>query len=228
MKILLFFSTHRQLMELKYSSEFFNRSEFLKNNADVVVYCDNESYTEDLLKEYVSYQTNTKIIMGKQIFAPGTPTGISGNGIHIGLSNCFDMFKEYDYVINMTPDCYITDDKKIIELLNEEFTSDNNFIFDYHPNINPTSAFQFCCDFFVFKPNKIDNFFMEIDFNNLIPPENFIYNKIIERNIKFRTIERIDSIHWNIDNYGLIHNHNLLRIQKILYEGIDDKNLRHC
>jgi len=227
MKILLFYSSHRQLEEYKLSSEFFNKSKFLKEKTDVMVYCDNDSISFDTLSDYVRYETKVTVIKGKQIFQSGIPTGISGNGIHIGLSNMFDKFQDYDYVINMVPDCYITDDTMIFKLLQEEFETDTEFIVDYHPNHSASCLRQYCCDFFVFKPKKIKNIFSEVDMDNLIAPENFIYQKISENSFKVRTINRVGSLSWDIDNYGLIHNHNLNRIRKILYEGINDQNLRH-
>jgi len=218
MKILLFYSSHRQLKEYEYSSIFFNRSNFLKENCDVMCYCDNDLITEDELKSYISYDTNVKIIKGKQIFPSGISTGISGNGIHIGLNNCFNEFLDYDYVINMVPDCYITTDIHIKKLLEDELYTDNNFIVDHHPDHDASTKYQFCCDFFVFKPKKIYNFFKEVDMNSLILPENFIFNKIKEYNIKYKIIKRIGSLQWIVDNYGLIHNHDLQIIKNILNE----------
>jgi hypothetical protein len=49
----------------------------------------------------------------------------------------------------------------------------------------------------------------------------------MEYNIKHRIIQRVGSVYWNIDNFGMIHNHNLSRISKILYDDIDDENLKH-
>ena len=227
MRILLFYTSHRQIEEYKLSSDFFNKSNFLKKITDVMIHYDNESIPSELIKEKASFDTKVTIIKGRQIFQSGLDTGISGNGIHISLSNMFDNFQTYDYVINMVPDCYITDDSMIYQLLLDEYTSDAQFIVDYHPD-HPGCYNKYCCDFFAFKPGRIRNIFSEIDMNDLIPPEEFIYNKILENNYKIKTIRRIGSLNWDIDNYGLIHNHNLDRIRKILYEGINDQNLRHC
>lgn len=228
MKILLFYSSHRQLKEFELSSGFFNRFKFLKPITDVMIYCDNNLISIDQIKECARYEARSvEIIKGDQVFPSGINTGISGNGIHIGLGKCFNRFMEYDYVINMVPDCYITDDSEIWKLLQEEEKSENNFIVDYHPYLNHSSLTQFCCDFFVFKPKNITNIFNELDMSNLLTPESFIYSKIMEYNIKHRIIQRVGSVYWNIDNFGMIHNHNLSRISKILYDDIDDKNLKH-
>jgi hypothetical protein len=216
MKVLLFFSSHRQLEEITLSSLFFNRTKRLKHMADVMLFCDNDNLSREQLERVCLYESNTTIVKSKQVFDSGTPTGVSGNGIHLGLGQCFEHFLQYDYVINMVPDCYITNDEHVVRLLEEEFYSDTAFIVDHHPNHNESTATQFACDFFVFKPNKIHNLFNEIDMLKLVPPENFIYDKIVEHSIPHRRIERLGSLHWNIDSYGLIHNHDVRQIMHIL------------
>lgn len=224
-KILIYFSSHRQLKEIEYSSYFYNKTEFLKNNSDVMIHIDNDLFKNDDVLEYTKYDTNCYIARSKQTY-PVYPNGVF-NGFLKGLSNNFEFFKNYDYVIHLVPDCYITNEDKIVELLNDNINSEFDFIVDYHPHHNQSTISQYTCDFFVFKPKKIPNIFSDHSDINVVVAENWLYSKIHEYNIKHKTICRgQESLRWNIDDYGLIHNHNLKRIESIL-SGYDDRNLIH-
>ncbi len=214
MKILLYYSSHRQKEEFLLSSDFFNKTNFLKKNTDIIINCDNDHISVDELKSYIKYETSVNIIKSPQIFPSGTCTSISGNGIHIGVSESFNLFDNYDYVIVMTPDCYITNEDKIEKMLIEELNTENQMIVDFHDDWNHVNNYS--CDFFVFKPKFIPNFFKEVDMENLIAPEIFLKNKIIEKNIKCKIITREGSLSHQVDNYGLIHNHDLNIIRDIL------------
>ena len=61
---------------------------------------------------------------------------------------------------------------------------------------------------------------------NPIAAEAYLYEKIEQYNIKHRTICRENSLYWEIDSYGIIHNHNLDRIKSIL-DGNENKNFTH-
>ncbi len=226
MKILIYFSSHRQLKEVEYSSLFFNKTNFLKENSEVMVHCDNDSYDDDLLMEYMKYNTKTYLSRTKQTF-PVYPNG-AFNGFLKGLSNNFNFFQNYDYVIHLVPDCYVTDESKIVDLLINSYNTEYNFIVDHHPyHHNLSAKTQYVCDFFIFKPKLIPNIFEDHSDENVLVSEHWLYLKIHEYNIPHRIICRgVESLNWNIDDYGLIHNHNLLRIQSII-DGNENKNFKH-
>ncbi len=224
-RILIYFSSHRQLKEIEYSSYFFNNTKFLRENSEVMIHCDNDSLNNEDIYPYIKYDTKWYLNRSKQTF-PTYPNGVF-NGFLKGLSNNFDFFKNYDFVIHMVPDCYITNENKIVELLRENIESEINFIVDYHPDHNSQTKEQFVCDFFIFKPKKIFNIFSDHSDDNVIVAENWLYKKINEYNISHKKICRgIESLKWNIDDYGLIHNHNLKRIESIL-SGNENKNFKH-
>ena len=52
MRNLIFYTCHRQLIEIELSSKFFNKSSYLKSNFDVVLHCNNPEYELKQLKEY--------------------------------------------------------------------------------------------------------------------------------------------------------------------------------
>lgn len=217
MRIKLFFTSHRQVDEYLYSSEFFNRSDFFKQNSDILICHNNHSLSEDLILSKAKYNTNIDIVKVNN-------TGYY-NGLHTSINDCFHLFKGYDFVIHLHPDVYLTRDKEIIDLLESELNTDNQMIVDYHQNHNNNYLRTYCTDFFIFKPS-VYNFFGEVNMINPIAAEAYLYEKIEQYNIKHRTICRENSLYWEIDSYGIIHNHNLDRIKSIL-DGNENKNFTH-
>ena len=214
MKILWHYNSHRHLEEYSLSSRFFNRSEFFKKNAHVLVTCNNMNISIEELKNRCSYDCKFEVVR----------TTNPGNGVHSGqlvaLNETFDKFHSYDYVIHSTPDVYLVDDAPLISLLTEELNSSNHMIVDHHP-YHPNCQFVYCTDFWIFKPQKITNFYGE----KLDPTthciESHLYKKIHELNIPHRIICRgISSLHWQVDDYGMIHNHNNEIIRNILNNDV--------
>jgi len=211
-KILLHYNSYRHLDEYALSSQFFNRSEFLKQNADVLVCCNNENLTVEELAERCAYQCKTEIVKT-------TNTGWF-SGQFTSLHETHHKFVGYDYVIHFTPDVYIVDDKPLIRLLTEELHTDNAMILDYHP-YHADCNITYCADFIVFKPSKTPKFF-SIDYpeERNLSTEKRLFKRVNKLNIPHRTICRgVSCIHWQVDDYGLIHNHNNDLIRHILQTG---------
>ena len=212
MKILLHYNSYRHLEEYALSSQFFNRSEFLKQNADVLICCNNETLPIEELAKRCQYECKTEIMKT-------TNTGWFG-GQFTSLHEAYPKFVGYDYVIHFTPDVYIVDDKPIMELLTEELHTENAMILDYHP-YHADCNISYCADFIVFKPKLTPDFF-GIDYPNerTVSTEKRLFNRIKELNIPHRTICRgFESLCWQVDKYGLIHNHNNQLIRRILETG---------
>lgn len=126
------------------------------------------------------------------------------------------MFSEYDFVIHSTPDVYIVDENPLVELLNEEINTDNAMIFDYHP-YHADCNISYCMDFFIFKPKLTPNFFDVVQINTSLSPEKIIFRQINSMGLKHRTICRgTNHIYWQVDDMGLIHNHDTNLVRKIL------------
>lgn len=215
MKILWHYNSHRHFEEYSLSSEFFNRSNFLRNNAHVLVTCNNDSIDLETLRNVCKYKCDLNIVKTTN------PT----NGVHTGqfvaINETFHMLKNYDFVIHTTPDVYIVNDEPLIKLLNEEYASESHMVVDYHP-YHPHCEKLYCTDFFIFKPQKVYNFFGESfeptpDCHSI---ETHLYRSIHAHNIPHRTICRgRSSLLWQVDDLGLIHNHNLSVISDILMFG---------
>jgi len=216
-KILLYYSSHRQLDEIELSSFFFNRLNFIRENSDVMVHCDNDSLSNDELGKFIKFNTKCFISRTKQTF-PIYPNGYF-NGFLKGLSNNFDFFQNYDIVIHTVPDCYITSEDKIVDLILKNINSEFHFVVDYHPDHFPAGGTksQYISDFFIFNPKKIKNIFSDHSDDNPLVAESWLYKKLHEHNISHETIYRgPNSPRHEIDDYGLIHNHDINKIKQIL------------
>jgi len=208
MKIKIFYTSHRQITEYKLSSYLFNKSEFFKKNSDILICYNNDNICDNDILNECSYDTKVDIIKVRN-------SGFR-NGLLTSIYDCFEHFKGYDFVIHFHPDVFITDEKKLQNLLEEEINTDNQIIVDYHPNLNHNTHKTYSTDFFIFKPN-IYNFFNEVDIHNPCIPEEFLYKMIDKYQIPHRKIYRgIECAHHNIDDYGLIHCHDLSRIKSII------------
>lgn len=216
MRVLWHYNSHRHLEEYALSSAFFNRSDFLKSHADVLVTCNNDKLMQDDIRKFCSYECKFDIVK----------TTNPKNGVHTGqfvaLNETFHRFYEYDYVIHTTPDVYLVNDHSLVKLLKEEEHSDNHMIVDYHP-YHPHCESLYCTDFFVFKPRVVHNFFGESfeptqDCHSI---EHHLYSSIYKHNIPHRKICRgRKSLTWQVDDMGLIHNHNMEIIREILSNNV--------
>lgn len=209
MKILWHFNSHRHFEEYSLSSHFFNKSDFLKKNSEVLVTCNNVNIDIDALKSQCFYECKFDVVRTTN------PKNGVNTGQFVSLDETFYRFFDYDYVIHTTPDVYIVKDKFIVKLLEEEFDSNNHMIVDYHP----CYKFTYCTDFFIFKPKLVTNFFNDKfeptpDCNSI---EAHLYKSIHDYKIPHKTICRgRSSLSWQVDDFGLIHNHNKDIIKKII------------
>lgn len=222
MKILWHYNSHRHMEEYSLSSEFFNRSDFLKKHAEVLVTYNNSGLNLEDLKNACNFECKFEVIR----------TTNPKNGVHTGqfvaLNETFHLFQEYDFVIHTTPDVYLVNDKPLIKLLEEEAYSDNHMIVDYHP-YHPGASQLYCTDFFVFKPRMIKNFFGD----SFEPTEDchcieaHLFRSLHKYNIPHREICRgRSSLTWQIDDMGLIHNHNNAIIRDILqFDFVPDQRV---
>lgn len=194
----IFFTCHRQLDEIQYASQFFNRSDYLKNNFEVILHCNNPKYSLDQLKEKSKFETKTDIILTSK-----------NSGYNFGafeaLSDNFELLKRYNTVIHTHPDCYITDSSKLeLVMCNIEDFAVSPF---HHIHRDCYSS-----DFFIFKP-KI-NYFKDWNIAKTHVAEHWLYDTIKDLNLKICHIDRfVEGIPGkSIDNFGIWHNHNILQI----------------
>ena len=127
------------------------------------------------------------------------------------------IFKEYDYVIHLHPDVFITDDLYLTEVLLENI--DNDIVFFITKSLQNNRFFSF--DFFIFKPKLLTkNIFIENLYSFTDCPEYYLHDMIIKNNIKYKFIKRFNNDTWYPrridDNLKLYHEHDLNAVKSLL------------
>jgi len=219
MKILLYLTGYRHLKEYEFFNFFYEKNTALKEISDVFFYCNNSEISEDIVKYYKNNSSKNKFLFittNNMGFSKGGIEAVS-TGIEMGI------FKKYDYVLHFHPDVFITDDQKLLNILNEHKDNDNVFLIN-HSYPNWYSFFSF--DFFIFKPKLLkQNIFIEDIETYQEHPEVHLHNLIHKYNIKYEIIKRYDNNDWQPrridDSLGLWHEHELEKVEKY----INDMNL---
>lgn len=215
MKILLFITGHKHIKEYNYF-HLFLRNLKLNHLCDIFIYCNNPNISPDILTYFQQFEQIKKNIL---------ITNLNG-GFRIGgveaLSEAIDMgiFKEYDYVIHLHPDVFITDDTPLLDVLEKNKDNDTVF-FITKCFMHEYSMFAF--DFFIFKPKLLTtNIFKEELYKFQDYPEQYLRNMILKNNIKYEFIKRYDNDYWEprrIDeNLKLYHEHDLEKVENVLKE----------
>lgn len=210
MKNLLFYTCHRQLDEINFSSFFFNKSNFLTKNFDVIIHCNNPIRTIDEIKAKAKF--NTKV----DIFLTTKNTGYNYGGIE-ATSDLFEVFKQYSTVIQLHPDCYITNTKKLENCISKTFDVMVSPFFHI-------GRMAYNTDFFCFniKNNFLSSCHDNWKNNPNCVPEHFFYDVIREQKLNILEIERYPDLNGaayrNIDNFGLWHCHDNSQVENAIRE----------
>lgn len=162
--------SHGKLECYDLQAHFFNKFKHIKNY-DVIVwdnsgksYSEVESHTKD-------FNCNLKIFAEKE-----------NQGYFLGQLNainyCFDLFKDYEYVVHLSVDCFIVDDSPLNDFIENCRVVNAGLLsnqFHFLPETNsyvtkPTACYG--SDFFMFNPRILDKKFWEkcLEYGN-IPPE---------------------------------------------------------
>ena len=213
MKILLFLTGFRQLEEYHYFNIFLKNLK-LNENCDIYIYCNNPTISTDILKYF--HEFNQK---NKYLFVTSLNDGHGRGGVE-AVSKGLEMgiFKEYDYVIHLHPDVFITDDLYLTNILTEN--KDNDTVF-FITKSRPDDDDFFSFDFFIFKPKLLDkNIFIDELYTFTTDVEHYLCNMIKKNNIKYTYIKRFDNNNWFPrridDNLKLYHEHELDNVRNVL------------
>lgn len=201
MKILFFITMHRQLDELKIYSYFFNKFNYIKN-FDIFIYNTNQNVSEQMIRNNLNLNTNI------YIHCDHNNEGYI-LGLFSGLSQNYDSYKEYDFIIHLHPDVFILDDKKLYELLIDK--KDKNI--DFFVSQVVEAPFAYLTDLFIFKPKN--NFISKyINYKNHGGAETILFSIIEDNNLKKHLFSRypndkIAGKNRQIDEYDIWHEHKL-------------------
>ena len=212
MKILLYITGHRQLEEYKLFNLFLKKLQ-INMICDIYIYCNNKNIHPDIIKYYNNFEQQNKHLLITSLNCGHNNGGVEAVSVGIEMG----IFKEYDYVIHLHPDVFITDDLYLTEVLLENI--DNDIVFFITKSLQNNRFFSF--DFFIFKPKLLTkNIFIENLYSFTDCPEYYLHDMIIKNNIKYKFIKRFNNDTWYPrridDNLKLYHEHDLNAVKSLL------------
>lgn len=214
MKVLLFITGFRQVKEYDYFSRFLRRLAGLGDLCDVFIYCNNADISAEIVTYYKTFPQKNKhlhITTRNAGFSMGAVEAVS-NGIEMGL------FGDYDYVIHLHPDVFITDDAGILKVLRSNLDNDNVFLVN---RSLPDDERFFSFDFFIFKPRLLPRNIFRDELHTYDGwPEHYLFDMLVKHDIKHQIVARFDTNDWQPrrvdDHLGLYHEHDLGRVEELL------------
>jgi hypothetical protein len=212
MKVLLFITGYRQLEEYKYFSTFLKTLK-LNSICDVFIYCNNPEIYPEIVHYYQGFDQKNK-----RLFITTRNAGYMTGGVE-AVSEGFEMgiFKDYDYVIHLHPDVFITGDKYLTEVLETHLEDD---VAMFITKSIPDDPRFFSFDFFIFKPKFLRNIFKDELYVFKDGPEHYMYDMIMKHEVNYMFIDRFDNNNWKPrridDHLKLYHEHDLDSVRQML------------
>lgn len=213
MKLLLFITGHRHLEEYNYFRLFLKHLS-LHSLCDIFIYCNHPNIQNTILNYYQQFEHENK-----RLFITSLNSGYRTGGVE-AVSQAMDMgiFQDYDYVIHLHPDVFLTDDSYLLDVLRSNMNNDTVF---FVTKSVPDDPRFFSFDFFIFKPKLLTtNIFKEGMYSFTDSPEHYFYDVIVKHNIQYTFIRRFDNDTYyprRVDeNLKLYHEHDLDRVVALL------------
>lgn len=214
MKLLLLFTSYRQLEEFDYQAIFLKKCTLLKNS-DVLLHCNNPDISREILEKKLNKLPvpSTKITYGNNV-------GGYLRGQFQAITEVFDMeiLQDYDFVIHLHPDIFITDERPIINLLSSDNEQSVLFVSRIFGNAHPS----FATDFFIFRPlNYLREIFSDwslFEQKFELPLECIFFESIKKHGVDYLEVERFKTGRYfrDIDQLGLWHEHRLEKIESYM------------
>jgi hypothetical protein len=242
MKVAILLTSHAQTLEWEINAEFFKRmpKNSILRNADMLAYVNSTDIKASEAEKYLKSFPNPKKYL---LYTPlnghtvaNLPIDAKTNKYKTNSSNragylfgaieaytrTFDLLRDYDYVVQINTDVYITDFNKIENYLCENFNNENVFHVNtmrgdinkgftcdtiiYRPNIMKNNVFQYC------QSPEVMGFVLEK--SNIEPDFKFIPEQILKRlcevlNLKYKVICPGTRNNRTIDAFGLWHCHDI-------------------
>jgi hypothetical protein len=237
MKLCFFIVGHTRLECYAKQAVFYNKFKHIKDY-HIIIYENSGASLEDIEERTKDFNNKVQIICQKENL-----------GYHLGqltaLNECYDLLKDYDYVIHHTWDSFFVDDGRLNDwLVNFKVHTGcglltNQFLFDPRNNrYVSVSTICYGTDVFVFDPKILNKTFWEtcLSYGN-IPPELIIYKATKQLNILVVIWERLfvtndnrtlcapspaqmDNNHYRntpyADTMSIMHTHNLNTLDKYI------------
>ena len=215
MTLAILYTSFRQLEELQLYPDMLNRNPHT-SEADVIYHNNNPAFTTTQIEEAlckVPYKS-LKIIHSPQKNAGGYPYGQFE-----AILDSWDILitKGYDWVIHLHPDIFLIDESKLLAEIDHATSSSADIL------VTATfghTAPAYATDFFCFRPARVlkslfESYLPLLKAPIVVPLEYLFYNEIFRAKLKTHVAVRFlhGHYHRDIDQLGLWHEHNLLRVR---------------
>lgn len=174
-KICFLIVSHGKMDHYDLQAHFFNKFRKI-TNYDIVVW-DNSNTSDDVVKSHLTQFNVEPVSVYTQQHNPGYHLG-NFHAIH----GCYDILKNYKYVVHMTVDSFIVDENPLNDFIVNMDVCDADLLsnqFMFHPKLNAyVTKPTFCLggDFFMFNPSRFDISFWETLLQQgYYPPELTLY-----------------------------------------------------
>lgn len=212
MKAAMFITSTRQLEEINILGKCLLNCPQICESFDLILHNNNPRYNLDVANIYF----NNLPIKRKIFIHEKENSGYVAGSID-AIYRHYDKILEYDYVLHIHADVFPLRENSILDILNENLSSDYNLLISRsaHRNI-PSQGLQ--SDLYIFKPQKIDRKFFCGD-NSLPTLEETLYKRLSLFNINYLWIPRYNDEYLGghiLDQIGFWHTHNLDQIKDFL------------
>lgn len=218
MKLLILFTSYRQLEEFDYQAVFLSRCPFFMENAEVLVHCNNRAISKELEHKI------KRIPCKKHQLIVGTNEGGYKKAHFRAMAEVVRLIQKdnYDFVIHLHPDVFITNEIPLRELLNSIQSKKIDLVVSRSFGKNQPS---FCTDFFIFRPERyfcdffsLQENFEDTSFKSGRSQEKMLYLFTHLMGVSYKEVNRFEFDQWDrdIDHLGLWHEHHLRRIRLYL------------
>ena len=160
MKVLLLYTSHRQVKELKIAQFLYNKDPFLKT-MDILFHCNNPDIDKYAVTEILNGFESPNIGTIFTSVNSGANTGVAE-----AINSVYDQLADYDYVIHLHPDVFILSSEKLQQALESNDPEQTDFIAweinrEYGMPPGKRRTLEYASDFFIFSPKERNNIFKD-------------------------------------------------------------------
>lgn len=228
-KILLLYTSFRQVEEIGIQAVFIENGSFVKERADVLLACNNMALASDTLWRELS-----KIpVRNRHLVQEDWNCGGYARGQFEVLHQLEATLRGYDLVIHLHPDIFIADDRALRYLADRCITTRTAlYVGKIFGDLDPS----FGTDFFAFRPQFLPRSFFRwyVDYDQSIstPLERVFYQMVKKAGVPYEIVNRFERgfYYRDIDLMGLWHDHDIQRVRAyIKHPSLRHlRTVRHC
>jgi hypothetical protein len=218
MRLAILYTSYRQWRELDYLPEMFRRLPVLPTSCDIIYHNNNSALAKDLMAEKLARIPCASMDF---IYSPQKNEGGYPYGQFEAIDDAWHRLEcRFDWVIHLHPDVFVLREEPLLAAIREADHARADLL------VTPTFGLRapsFATDFFAFRPiPSVRPVFAS--YRNLagtdivVPLENLFFVEVHRARLKYVVAHRYAHGHYHrdIDQLGLWHEHNLIRMDLYL------------